>query len=162
MTIAAPSATRRLTSDRRLQLAILILCIVGIGDAAYLTYVHYSGTKALCSFGGGCETVQTSHWASLGGVPVPLFGLIGYVAILMSLAIRHDLARAGAFGLALVGFGFSLYLTYREIFTIKAICQWCVASAAVMTALTVLTAIRLMRDDSLSGLGAGTGISAGS
>ena len=43
------------------------------------------------------------------------------------------------------GFGFSSYLTYRELFTIKAICQWCVASAVLMTVLAVLTTTRLLR-----------------
>ena len=63
---------------------------------------------------------------------------------MLSLAIRHELARAAAFGIALIGFGFSAYLTYRELFTIKATCQWCVASAVLMTALTVPTAIRVL------------------
>ena len=45
---------------------------------------------------------------------------------------------------ALVGFGFSAYLTYRELFTIDAICPWCVASAIVMTLLAVVTTARLV------------------
>ena len=152
MTAIARPTIRRLSTDRRLQLAILILCILGIGDAGYLTYVHYSGAKVLCTFGGSCEPVQTSRWAKLDGVPVAGLGLIGYISILPSLAIRHELARAAALGIALIGFGFSMYLTYREIFTIKAICPWCVASAVFMTALTVLTTIRLLREDSPSAL----------
>ena len=158
MTAVTRTTTRRLSADPRLRLAILMLCILGIGDAGYLTYVHYSGAKALCTFGGGCETVQTSRWATLDGVPIAILGLIGYVSIMLSLAIRHELARAAAFGIALIGFGFSAYLTYRELFTIKAICQWCVASAVLMTALTVLTAIRLLREDSLSELSRTTGV----
>ena len=55
------------------------------------------------------------------------------------------MGRLAGFGLALIGFGFSAYLTYRELFTIKAICQWCVGSAIVMTALMILTAIRVLR-----------------
>jgi uncharacterized membrane protein len=38
-----------------------------------------------------------------------------------------------------------MYLTYRELFTIKAICQWCVSSAVIMTVLVILTAIRAVR-----------------
>ena len=45
---------------------------------------------------------------------------------------------------ALVGFGFSAYLTYRELFTIDAICQWCVASAVLMTGLAIVTVWRLL------------------
>jgi uncharacterized membrane protein len=96
---------------------------------------------------GGCETVQASRWAKLDGIPVSVLGLVGYIGILGSLAIRTELGRAAAFAIALIGFGFSMYLTYRELFTIKAICQWCVGSAVLMTALAVITAVRFLRDD---------------
>ena len=59
--------------------------------------------------------------------------------------MRGELGRVAGFAIALIGFGFSMYLTYRELFTIKAICQWCVSSAVLMTVLAVLTAIRALR-----------------
>lgn len=126
-------------------MAIVVLCLLGIADAGYLTYVHYAGLKVLCLASGGCETVQASRWSKLDGIPVSVLGLIGYIAILAALTLRTELGRAAAFGVTLIGFGFSMYLTYRELFTIKAICQWCVLSAVLMTALTVLTAIRFLR-----------------
>jgi uncharacterized membrane protein len=151
VTAVTGAARRELNTDRRLQIAILVLCLLGIADAGYLTYVHYAGLKVACLSSGGCETVQASRWAKLDGIPVSVLGLIGYIAILLSLAIRTELGRAAGFGIALIGFGFSMYLTYRELFTIKAICQWCVGSAVLMTALAILTAIRFLRD----GAGAG-------
>ncbi len=147
MTTLTGAARRELSTDRRLQIAIVVLCLLGIGDAGYLTYVHYAGLKVACLSSGGCETVQASRWAKLDGMPVAVLGLIGYITILLSLAIRTELGRALGFGIALIGFGFSMYLTYRELFTIKAICQWCVGSAVLMTALVILTAIRFLRDD---------------
>ena len=143
--VSASRPAGRTTTDRRLLIAILVLSVIGVGIAGYLTYVHYAGIKVLCLSSGGCETVQASRYAKLGGVPVALLGLIGYVALLASLAIRGELGRVGGFAIALVGFGFSMYLTYRELFTIKAICQWCVSSAVLMTILAVLTAIRALR-----------------
>lgn len=143
---AAGAAAQR--TDRRLRLAIVILSIIGIGIAGYLTYVHYEGLKVLCLSSGGCETVQASRYAKLDGVPVALLGLIGYVGILGSLAVRGEFGRIAGFAIALIGFGFSLYLTYRELFTIKAICQWCVSSAVIMTVLAILTAIRAVRYES--------------
>lgn len=137
-----PSAT-----DRNLAIAIGLLCVIGIGVAGYLTYVHYAGLKVLCLSSGGCETVQASSYAKLGGIPVAVLGLAGYVLILLSLAIRDDLGRAAGFGLALIGFLFSAYLTYRELFSIKAICQWCVSSAVLMTLLLILTTVRFLRED---------------
>lgn len=136
---------RYATVERRLKIAIGVLCLIGIGIGTYLTYVHYSGGKVLCLSSGGCETVQNSRYSKLDGVPVAVLGLAGYIAILFSLFIRGDLGRAAGFGLALVGFLFSMYLTYRELFTIKAICQWCVGSAVLMTLLTIVTAIRVLR-----------------
>jgi uncharacterized membrane protein len=143
--VAGNGVPRYDTLDRRLKIAIGVLCLVGIGVAGYLTYTHYAGLKVVCLSSGGCETVQTSIYSKLDGVPVALLGLLGYIGILISLAIRGDLGRATGFGLALVGFLFSMYLTYRELFTIKAICQWCVSSAVIMTVLVILTAIRAVR-----------------
>jgi uncharacterized membrane protein len=137
-----------MTADRRLLIAIAVLTGLGVVIAGYLTYVHYADVKVLCvAGGGGCEKVQSSVYAKLAGVPVALLGLIGYLALLGSLAIRGETGRFAGALVALTGFGFSVYLTYREIFTIKAICQWCVASAVVMTLLAVLTTVRLVRAD---------------
>jgi uncharacterized membrane protein len=145
---ASVTAVRnRDTTDRRLRIAILVLSLIGIGVAGYLTYVHYEGLKVLCLSSGGCETVQASKYAKVGGVPVALLGLIGYIGIVGSLLVRGDLGRVAGFGIALTGFGFSMYLTYRELFTIKAICQWCVSSAVLMTVLLILTLIRVLRED---------------
>lgn len=142
---ATPSVNSAVSADRRLRIAILVLSLIGIGIAGYLTYVHYEGLKVLCLSSGGCETVQASSYAKLSGVPVAVLGLVGYIGILGSLAIRGELARITGFAIALVGCGFSLYLTYRELFTIKAICQWCVGSAVLMTVLAILTALRAVR-----------------
>ncbi len=144
-------ATRRRGLDR-LTIAILAFTVLGLLDAAYLTYVHYHGFSALLCSGAhnghsSCETVQSSQWSRLVGVPVALLGLIGYVALLASLRVRGDVGRAIGFGIALMGFGFSLYLTYREAYSIHAYCEWCLGSAGCLTILTVLTAIRFLRGD---------------
>ncbi|HEY2258856.1 MAG TPA: vitamin K epoxide reductase family protein [Solirubrobacteraceae bacterium] len=145
--VAGQTVRRAANTDRRLRIAILVLSLIGIGIAGYLTYVHYEGLKVLCLSSGGCETVQASSYAKLDGIPVAVLGLLGYVGILGSLVVRGELGRIAGFGIALIGFGFSMYLTYRELFTIKAICQWCVSSAVLMTILFVLTAIRVLRED---------------
>lgn len=130
-------------SDRLLHRALLLLALIGIGIAGYLTYVHARGFDPACTFG-GCERVQNSEWARLAGVPVPYIGLFGYVSILVGLLVRGELARLAVAAMTYIGFAFSMYLTYREIFDIRAICQWCVASAVTMTLLAVLATIRVL------------------
>ena len=137
-TVVSNGVPRYDTVDRRLRIAIGVLCVIGIGVAGYLTYTHYEGLRVLCLSSGGCETVQQSVYSKLDGIPVAVLGLAGYIGILFSLFIRNDLGRAAGFRLALVGFLFSMYLTYREIFTITAICQWCLGSAVLMTLLVIV------------------------
>jgi uncharacterized membrane protein len=118
--------------------AMAALALAGLGVATYLTVVHYSGGEPVCAVGHGCVTVQESEYAELAGVPVALIGLIGYVAILASLALRGDTGRLVRVAMTAGGFAFSVYLTYLELFVIDAICQWCVGSAVIMTALLAL------------------------
>jgi uncharacterized membrane protein len=129
---------------RRIDLAIGAVALVGLGIAAYLTYIHYAGIQPLCLASGGCEKVQSSHWSKLAGIPVATIGLLGYAAILALLFVPGEVGLAGSALVALVGFGFSAYLTYVELFRIHAVCQWCVASAVLMTLLAGLTVARLL------------------
>jgi uncharacterized membrane protein len=132
-------------SERRLRIAAAVLALAGLGVAGYLTWVHYEDLEPICAGGsGGCEKVQSSDYAELAGVPVALLGLIGYGAILASLAVPGELGRFAGAVMALAGFGFSAWLTYVELFEIDAICQWCVASAVIMTALAAVTSLRFV------------------
>jgi uncharacterized membrane protein len=136
-------------SSATLRRVLIGLTLVGLGVASYLTYIHYAGIKPLCGKnGGGCEIVQTSQYAKLAGVSVALIGLIGYVAILASLLVREDEnSRFATMAFTLVGFGFSGYLTYREIFSIHHICEWCLSSAIIMTIMMLLALWRFLRGD---------------
>lgn len=134
-------------SDRALRTVGLVLAVLGIGVAGYLVYVHYADIDPVCNIAHGCHKVQTSEYAKLAGIPVALLGLLGYITLLGALlAPQGELARMVAALVALVGFGFSMYLTYRELFTIDAICQWCVASAILMTGLAIVCTVRLLRE----------------
>jgi uncharacterized membrane protein len=131
-------------TDRRLRLAAIVLALAGLGVATYLTYVHYKGINPACGLGANCVKVQTSEWSKLADVPVAVLGLAGYVLILASLFVPGEAGLVAGALIALSGFGFSAYLTYRELFTIHAICEWCVSSAVIMTLLAVITTVRLL------------------
>jgi uncharacterized membrane protein len=125
--------------------ATAALALAGIGIAGYLTWVHYAGIDPVCAGGGGgCHRVQASPWAELAGVPVAVLGLAAYATILASLALPEAPGRSLAAFVSLVGFGFSAWLTYVELVKIDAVCQWCVASAAVMTALAAVSVARAL------------------
>lgn len=131
-----------------LRRVMIALAVIGLGVAIYLTVVHYVGFSLLAcgSAHGGtssCQTVQSSVWSELDGVPVALLGLIGYVFILGSLlAPDREETRLVTLGLSLIGFGFSAYLTYREIHSIHAICEWCLSSAVILTLLLIGSVVR--------------------
>lgn len=132
--------------SRTLRRVMLVLAVVGVGLATYLTVVHYAGINPACTAGQSCIKVQTSQWSKLAGIPVALLGLIGYIAIVGTLlAPDREETRVGTLGLTLMGFLFSAYLTYREAFSIHAYCEWCLTSAGVMTVLLILSITRYLR-----------------
>ena len=144
----------RLPSEWTLRRVIAFVATLGIGVATYITIADSGGGHPTClAGGGGCQTVAESSYSHIAGVNIAVFGIVGYVLLLVSAFFANDYARFGGFAVALGGFGFSVYLTYLELFTIEAICQWCVASAVLMTIQFILNATRLI---GYAGTGSGT------
>jgi uncharacterized membrane protein len=124
--------------------AIAVLALAGVFVSLYL-WLHKLGVIGVLQCGtGGCDTVQASPYADFLGIPVALYGVVGY-AVLFALGLaaaqrpdapRLDLALAV---LASVGVLFTAYLTALELFVIHAICRWCVGSAAIITGIMVLS-----------------------
>jgi uncharacterized membrane protein len=132
-------------SEGTLQRAIAFLAALGVGVATYIAIAESGGGSPVCLAGGhGCATVAKSSYSHVAGVNIAIFGIVGYVLLLASAFFADDVARFGGFAVALGGFGYSVFLTYIEIFKIEAICQWCVASATLMTLLFLLNATRLI------------------
>jgi uncharacterized membrane protein len=129
----------------RLRAAIAAACAVGIGIAAYLTYVHYAHVSPVCTTG-GCEKVQKSKYAELGGVPVALLGLVSYVLLLAATAVRGVTAAFVAVLLALVGVGFSGYLLWAQLGPIGAICQWCLGNDVTISVVALLCIVRMLTE----------------
>jgi uncharacterized membrane protein len=117
---------------------------VGFAISAYLTWAHLGGTAPVCVGGsGGCEAVQTSRYSEVSGVPVAALGLLAYAALIVAALRRGEKAALFAAFVALTGTLYSAYLTYLELFVIRAICQWCVANAVVVAACLGATLLRL-------------------
>jgi uncharacterized membrane protein len=132
----------------KLRWAMVGIAVLGLALASYLVYVHYSGTRPACTAGSACLKVQTSVYSKLDGVPVALIGLIGYVGIFLSLLVPdRDEVRLATLGMTVIGVCFSGYLTYREVFTLKTICEECAASAVLMLILFLCAATRYVLGD---------------
>jgi len=135
-----------------LGLAIPILSVVGMLVSAYLTWVHWGGSKALCSGIGDCETVNNSAYAVVAGIPVALLGFGMYLALFgLSMYGRRagletaSMVALAVFGISLAGVLYSAYLTYIELAVIHAICPWCVSSAIMITLIFGLSLRDVMR-----------------
>jgi uncharacterized membrane protein len=120
-----------------------LLVLVGMGVAAYLSFIEITHTEAVCGPVGDCNTVNQSEYATLFGfLPVGILGLLGYAFILATWIFgrtgpetRRRVAYLALWGAALFGTLFSIYLTALEPFVIGATCVWCLTSALIMTLL---------------------------
>jgi uncharacterized membrane protein len=135
--------SERLPGEEALRLAAAVLALLGIGVATYITIADASSGSPVCLAGGqGCETVAHSRYSHLAGINVAALGIGAYVTLFAVALLRGDAARFTSLAVAAIGFGFSVYLTYLELFVIDAVCQWCVASAVLMTLLFAVNAAR--------------------
>jgi uncharacterized membrane protein len=124
------------------RVVLLALAVLGALISAYLTWTHFAGLTPVCTGSGeGCETVQSSRYASVLGIPVALLGLIAYGGLIFSTVLWRETGIYLGLLISLVGTLFSGYLTYLEIFVIGALCQWCLASAAIMVAALICATI---------------------
>jgi uncharacterized membrane protein len=128
------------------------LALIGVFVSTYLTLYKLGYIGELKCAVGSCETVNTSQWATLLGLPVAAWGLGFYVSalVLAMLSIQEKYADTRAFSVAFValtGWGvvFSGWLTYLELFVINAICMWCVISACIV-AIMFLVSVLDLRD----------------
>jgi uncharacterized membrane protein len=108
--------------------------VIGVVIAAYLSAVKLTGGLPACGIAQGCETVATSAYSEILGLPVAVLGL-GFSLILLALVSRWVRARGrsvllATYVLALFGVAFVAYLTVLEVVVIHAVCIWCVSYAA--------------------------------
>ena len=128
------------------------LSLLGLFDALYLLWTYVSPSRPMVCIGGGCDAVRASAYAYPWGVPMPVFGVAGYVLIIL-LVIADPLFSSGVARLAryvlaagtTFGFLFSAYLEYLQGFVIHAYCTWCVTSGVVMTVLCALALYDALR-----------------
>jgi len=119
---------------------IAAVAVVGVVIAGYLTVTKLTrGSALFCEAGTGCDIIQASPYALFLGVPTALWGAAVYAAIgVLALIGLSGRGWLRAFLLAASGVAFSAYLTYLSVFVIRAVCLYCLASAAVAVLLFAL------------------------
>lgn len=137
--VAAPSRPLLPALQTMLAGAAVLLSVVGLAVATYLSVVHYTHTSIACNGIGDCGYVNSSKYAEVAGVPVAVLSALAYASmtmlILVYLFTRTSAALQLAWIIGLASFAFSMYLTGIEAWVLEAICVYCVVSASVMTGL---------------------------
>lgn len=138
---AAPQESNRLTL---LLVATACVSLIGLGDAIYLSVLHFSGATARCTVLTGCSEVLGSSYASVGGVPVALIGTASYFTVFtLAVLAAFGYPRAATLLVPLVGVMVvvSLGLIFLQAFVINHFCEFCLLSACVTFTLAVLVVL---------------------
>lgn len=149
-----PAASRAPAAAPRrdwLRWGSLALAVVGAVDSAYLTWVKLAGLTPFCGSSHACDTVNTSIYSQIGGLPIALLGVGAYL-VLGALLLLEDRVPGlptwgpvAVFGMALTGTLYSAYLTYVELYILHAVCPYCVVSAVCIAGILALSVVRLVR-----------------
>lgn len=130
-------------------LFLMVLSIIGFADALYLTIKHYANSNINCSIFDGCELVTTSIYSSLFGIPVAVFGLVFYSLVFALIILFSKLNKKKFLTFLLIitsiGFLFSIYFVFVQIFLINAYCLYCLVSAVISTILFVLSVLFMLK-----------------
>lgn len=134
--------------------AFLLFAFLGLVNAVFLVREHYSkATPSFCPTG-GCETVLSSKYSSIGGVPLALLGTFHYLILfVVSIAIyRGSGAKLSHFVVfdTAAGAVFSVYLVFLQVFVLHAICLYCMISAGISFVLPVFGILMLRQNRILS------------
>ncbi len=131
----------------------IVLVVLGLLVSGYLSYTHLTSTSIVCVEGGAfdCDTVNSSIYSKLMGIPVAYLGFGADLFLLVVLLFEPRVKLLSSygvmitFGVALLGFIYHSYLTYVSLTRIGALCPWCLAHHGIMLLLLIATSIRLYR-----------------
>jgi uncharacterized membrane protein len=124
---------------------IAVVAFIGMVDALYLSIKRNAGPIP-CHVTRGCTDVLTSKYSEIAGIPLSWFGLAFYFAI-FSLVIftffedpEQQLSRMSGWIFYLAGAALiiSAFLVGIQAFILKAFCEYCLLSAALVLTIFLL------------------------
>ncbi len=130
---------------------LLFLSLAGFFDSVYLTIFHYKHIIPPCTIAKGCETVLTSQFSTIFGIPISLVGSLFFLTLIILLLL-------GFFRyfklLILEGVAVSIVLFSIQAFILHAFCQYCLLSEIIILAIFILSfkGYRFRRNLKTSGL----------
>jgi uncharacterized membrane protein len=132
-------------STRTYSTIIIVLALLGLADAAYLSDMAFAGASLTCNIAGldGCNVVAQSVYSKVFGLPLALYGVMFYSIFILSFVVsllrpHHRLFLFVAL-IGLAGVLFSTYFLYIQVVLIKALCVYCIGSAFIAYMLGILT-----------------------
>ncbi|MDX1536019.1 MAG: vitamin K epoxide reductase family protein [Candidatus Spechtbacterales bacterium] len=110
----------------------LILSFASLLVSAYLAAEHYTGSVPPCSLVSGCEVVTTSEYSVVMGIPVAIFGVPYFLALIIFFVAYLDSKKELYLKLALLwtipGAGIALTLLAIQAFILNAFCIYCLTA----------------------------------
>lgn len=133
-------------SRTNLLVTLLVLAFLGLADAWYLAQSAFQGAALFCDVGSaldGCNIVAQSPYSKLFGIPLALYGAFFYAATFVVISIlfvrtHHPLYQLAAI-LGVLGLIASLIFLAIQFILIKAVCIYCIASAAIAALICILS-----------------------
>ena len=148
---AASALSKRGTIVRRAQ---LLLVLIGLLVAGYLSYLKIEDASAVCVETGpfNCNVVLNSQYSELAGLPIAYLGFAVYLAIGAILLLENRVAflrvwgSLVTFGIGLFAWLFSMWLVYVQFALLQALCPWCLSHETNFTILFALICYRVYRE----------------
>jgi vitamin-K-epoxide reductase (warfarin-sensitive) len=122
---------------------IAFLALAGIIVSILALRVHYSTDVQPCDINAhwDCGIVNHSRYAEIHHIPVAAIGIAGYLVLFITALARR---RALTVVAALIGLGFSLYLTNIEARKLEVWCLYCVISQGIIALITLCSILWLL------------------
>jgi uncharacterized membrane protein len=124
---------------------IAVLALAGAIVAGLALQVHYTVGTSPCSINEkwDCGIVNHSSYSLVGGIPVALIGIAGFLGLLwLALARQRFVLLLASLG----GLAYSLYLAHIERDVIGAWCLYCVISLAILAIIPMLSLIWIIME----------------
>ena len=127
-----------MTTTQKIFRWVQFLSAFGIVLALYLLWERFSATPTpLCTVNSvvNCNAIISGAVSTVLGIPTPMYGLTGYIVILLAATFGW---KKLVLGMTTGGLAFCLWIAYRELFDLHVICPVCLLCQLDMITVFIL------------------------